>query len=77
MAYEKVGNGYLGKNKYKREDFHPEYKGKLTVELDGKKHECVLAAWRKEKDGEAFLSITVEKQQEEKPVASADAADFF
>jgi len=77
MAYEKVGHGYLGKNKFAKEEHHPPYRGKLTIEVDGKKHECVIAAWKKEKDGETLLTLSVEKQQEEKPVASADAADFF
>jgi hypothetical protein len=67
MAYEKVGFGYLSKNKWRKEEHQPAYRGKLTVEIDGKKHECSLSGWIKEKDGEKFFSLSLEKQQEEQP----------
>ncbi|MDH3376194.1 MAG: hypothetical protein OEQ39_04400 [Gammaproteobacteria bacterium] len=58
----KPGNGSLFKNKFKKQDNHPDYTGNCTL-LDGRPAD--LAAWIKEdKNGNKFMSIKISEQRE-------------
>lgn len=75
MPYDKVGNGYLGKNQYKKHDNHPEYNGKLFINLGGGEIELLIGGWVKEKDGRKFFSLSVERKPEEGGAAAPPPAD--
>lgn len=57
MAYEpKNGSGAIFKNKDKKEDKHPDYRGSFKG-LDGKMYNAAL--WiKKDKNGNAFFSFS-------------------
>ena len=57
MAFEKIGQGFLSRNQYKDNDKKPEYKGKLTIKLDGREMEVELGAWVKENERGKYFSI--------------------
>jgi hypothetical protein len=54
MARENSGS--LSKNKYKKEDKHPDFKGKLNVA--GVEYE--LAGWEKTGEGGNWISISIQ-----------------
>lgn len=56
---DKPGDGVLFKNKDKKNDKHPDYKGTWT-NADGEK--CGIAAWLREsqKTGTKFMSLKIE-----------------
>lgn len=58
MAREKLGSGYLSRNKFKKEDHHPEYTGKCKLPIGGKETEVEIGAWIKEKDGFKYFSLS-------------------
>ena len=49
----KENSGFISKNKYKKEDKHPDIKGKLNVE--GKEWE--IAGWENENDNGKYYSL--------------------
>ena len=60
---QKPGSGALFKNKNKKEDKHPDYKGDFTAP-DGT--QFVLAGWkRKTKAEETFLALVVKLKEAE------------
>ena len=63
--YETVGRGYLGKNKFKKKDNEPYFKGKATVN----NQEVNIAGWIKHKDGGQIISLSfdVETKPETPP----------
>lgn len=67
MAWEKVGYGSLGVNKYKKEEHHPPYKGKAKLTIDGVEREVSIAAWVKENDGGKYFSISFEMEKQGAP----------
>jgi len=72
----KEGSGIIFKNKYKKNDTHPEYKGRINA--DGKIFD--IALWVKTaKSGEIFFGAKVSdpyvKPAEEAPVPTPDQAD--
>lgn len=52
---KRVNSGYLFRNKDKRTDKQPDYRGKLT-DAEGK--EWLLSGWIRNKDGEEMISIS-------------------
>ena len=54
--------GFLGRNKRREKDTHPEYTGSIMI--DGKTY--WLSAWVKEKEGQKYFSISA-KPKDEKP----------
>jgi len=58
MPFEKIGQGFLSRNQYKDNDKKPEYKGKLTIKLDGREIEVELGAWVKENERGKYFSIS-------------------
>tara|TARA_R100000700_G_C3168359_1_gene143260 strand:+ start:241 stop:522 length:282 start_codon:yes stop_codon:yes gene_type:complete len=63
--YETVGRGYLTKNKFKKKDNEPFFKGKATVN----NKEVNIAGWIKQKDGGQIISLSfdVETKPESAP----------
>ena len=67
------GYGQLFRNKYKKEDKHPDHRGSCTTP-DGKEWE--ISAWIKEGAKGKFFSLSIQepyKKEETKPV---DPKDF-
>jgi hypothetical protein len=70
----KENSGYLSKNKYKKEDKHPDIKGKINVA--GKDYE--IAGWEKTGDQGRYFSLKVSEprvKENSKPV-ERDEIDF-
>ena len=63
--FQNIGSGVLWKNKYKKKDNEPFFRGKATV----RGHELELAAWiKKDKNGQDMISIAIDDPiEEEKP----------
>ncbi len=72
-SYEpKVNSGTLWVNDRKEKGTHPDFKGRITLE-DGTHW---LSAWKKEKNGQKFLSISVGALKDgQPPRQSAPATD--
>ena len=53
-VFQNIGSGILWKNKYKKTDREPYFRGKATI----RGHEVELAAWlKKDKNGQDMISI--------------------
>ena len=53
-TFQSIGNGVLWKNKYKKKDNEPFFRGKATI----RGHEVELAAWiKQDKNGQDMISI--------------------
>ena len=53
-VFQNIGSGILWKNKYKKTDREPFFRGKATI----RGHEVELAAWiKKDKNGSDMISI--------------------
>ena len=53
-VFQSIGSGILWKNKYKKTDREPYFRGKATI----RGHEIELAAWlKKDKNGQDMISI--------------------
>ena len=56
-VFQNIGSGVLWKNKYKKTDKEPFFRGKATV----RGHEVELAAWiKKDKNGSDMISIAID-----------------
>ena len=56
-VFQNIGSGVLWKNKYKKTDREPFFRGKATV----RGHEVELAAWlKKDKNGQDMISIAID-----------------
>lgn len=53
---DRTNQGYIGINKLKKKDDHPDYSGKINVNGT----DYWLAGWKKEKNGSKFLSLAIE-----------------
>lgn len=61
MDYDNTNRGVLFKNREKKQDNHPDYKGSINV--DGQ--DFWISAWLKEsKKGEKFMSLSVSEKGE-------------
>ena len=55
--FQNIGSGVLWKNKYKKTDKEPFFRGKATV----RGHDLELAAWiKKDKNGQDMISIAID-----------------
>ena len=70
MAYDKVGNGTLSANKYKKTDSQPSYTGKITIH----DVEYKLSAFLKEGQWGPYLSLSVETKNDEAQATTTTAA---
>ena len=60
--FQNIGSGVLWKNKYKKKDNEPFFRGKATI----RGHEVELAAWiKKDKNGQDMISIAFDDTIEE------------
>jgi uncharacterized protein (DUF736 family) len=61
MEYDNTNSGMLGKNDYKTEEKHPDYRGKINVEGV----EYKISGWirTKKADGTKFLSLKLSHTQ--------------
>ena len=60
--FQNIGSGILWKNKYKKTDKEPFFRGKATI----RGHEVELAAWiKKDKNGNQMISIAFDDPIEE------------
>ena len=60
--FQNIGSGVLWKNKYKKKETEPFFRGKATV----RGHELELAAWiKKDKNGQDMISIAIDDPIEE------------
>ena len=60
--FQNIGSGVLWKNKYKKTDKEPYFRGKATI----RGHEVELAAWiKKDKNGNQMISIAFDDPIEE------------
>ena len=60
--FQNIGSGVLWKNKYKKTEKEPFFRGKATV----RGHEVELAAWlKKDKNGQDMISIAIDDPIEE------------
>ena len=68
VNYETVGRGYLAKNKFKKKDNEPYFKGKATIN----NQDVNIAGWIKHKDGEQMISLSfdIETKPEIEPTQS-------
>ena len=56
-VFQNIGSGVLWKNKYKKSDKEPFFRGKATV----RGHEVELAGWiKKDKNGQDMISIAID-----------------
>ena len=56
-VFQNIGSGILWKNKYKKSDREPFFRGKATV----RGHDLELAAWlKKDKNGQDMISIAID-----------------
>ena len=63
---QKENSGAIFKNKYKKAETHPDYKGKMNV--DGKDKEVAL--WvREKKDGDKYFSMAISEPYKPEPMA--------
>jgi len=84
MAYDNSNTGILARNKHRKTDKHPEYKGNQNVLCPHcrKPSDHWSAAWVRERkeDGSKFLSVQLTPKEEQKtyakPVAAAKQDDF-
>ena len=54
-VFQNIGSGILWKNKFKKSDREPFFRGKATI----RGHELEVAAWlKKDKNGNDMISIT-------------------
>ena len=61
-VFQNIGSGVLWKNKYKKTDKEPFFRGKATI----REHEVELAAWiKKDKNGNQMISIAFDDPIEE------------
>ena len=61
-VFQNIGSGILWKNKYKKSDREPFFRGKATI----RGHEVELAAWlKKDKNGQDMISIAFDDVIEE------------
>ena len=61
-VFQNIGSGVLWKNKYKKKDNEPFFRGKATI----RGHEVELAAWiKKDKNGQDMISIAFDDTIEE------------
>ena len=61
-VFQSIGSGILWKNKYKKTDREPFFRGKATI----RGHEIELAAWlKKDKNGQDMISIAFDDVIEE------------
>lgn len=61
----KENSGFLSKNKYKKEDKHPDIKGKINV--GGKDYE--LAGWEKTNDNGKYYSLKLSEPRQQQAEA--------
>jgi len=73
MTKKYDNSGTIGKNKYKKEDKHPDLSGKATI--NGV--EMTIGGWaKKNADGEGFYSLQFQiKQDKPNSVAAEDIDD--
>ena len=56
-VFQNIGSGVLWKNKYKKKDNEPFFRGKATV----RGHDVELAGWlKKDKNGQDMISIAID-----------------
>ena len=56
-VFQNIGSGVLWKNKFKKSDKEPFFRGKATI----RGHEVELAAWlKKDKNGQDMISIAID-----------------
>ena len=61
-VFQNIGSGVLWKNKYKKTDKEPFFRGKATV----RGHEIELAAWiKQDKNGQDMISMAIDDVIEE------------
>ena len=61
-VFQNIGSGVLWKNKYKKTDREPFFRGKATI----RGHELEVAAWlKKDKNGNDMISIAFDDPIEE------------
>ena len=58
-----IGNGFLGKNDYKKKDNQPDYTGKCTVNTE----EYRIAGWIMEKGGRKYISLAFNEPKPDSP----------
>lgn len=71
------GAGALFKNRRKKKDKHPEYRGDANVECPccGESTTYELAAWmKKTRKGSTFMSLSIQKQKEEEDIPGTRSA---
>ena len=60
--FQNIGSGVLWKNKYKKTDKEPFFRGKATI----RGHEVEIAAWlKKDKNGQDMISMAFDDPIEE------------
>lgn len=82
MSYDNTNSGTLGKNRYKEQPNHPDVKGMLkelddeVLDLLGRVRTLPLAGWTKtSKDGERFVSLTVDMHYLRKLAGQSEAPE--
>ena len=73
MNYDNTNTGALFKNKEKKSDNHPDYRGTINVAED----EYWLSAWlKKSKAGETYMSLAVQPKAASKSVETQEQPEF-